>query len=505
MKKVLIRFMVALISVAHLTVPVFAQSGLPSLGDGAEMSLMAERKLGDRIARELYRDPDYIDDAVLGDYVESIWQRLLTAARQRGELSQDMEDRYAWRILLGRDRSVNAFALPGAYMGVHLGLMAVVSNEDELASVLGHELSHVTQRHIARMVSQQGNQAPLLLGTILLGILAGVTGGANAGAALIVGGQAAAAQGQLNFSRDMEREADRVGYGVMTQAGYEGQGFVTMFEKLEQANRFNDTSAFPYLRSHPLTTERMADMQARLPFGASTTPKPPSEEHAMLSARARVLANADSDSLRAALKQPDSSVYATLPAAQQIGQLYASALAGLQLREFELARRRIEQLQRLMVNKSAALYQVRLLEAELALAMNEPQRVLTVLPSAPFGKEPRAALFLRVRASLQTGQVNVARDMAERLQVWLSSKPQDAQAWQLLSSAYAAQGLTLRALRAEAEAYAAQFNFAAAGDRLKAAQDLVRKGGQNDEIELSIIDTRSRQIASMLREQSLER
>jgi len=86
---------------------------LPGLSDGAEMTATAERQLGDRIARELYRDPDYVDDPVLADYVQDIWQRLLAAARTRGELTPELDERYAWQVMIGRDRTVNAFALPG--------------------------------------------------------------------------------------------------------------------------------------------------------------------------------------------------------------------------------------------------------------------------------------------------------------------------------------------------------------------------------------------------------
>ena len=214
------------------TVPALAQ--LPTLGDGSDMASAAERRLGDRIARELYRDPDYIDDPVLVEYVQNIWQPLMTAARARGELSPELEERFAWEILLGKDRSVNAFALPGGYMGVHLGLIGVVSSRDELASVLAHEMSHVTQRHISRLMTQQSRQTPWLIGAMILGAFA-ASKSPDAANALVVGGQAVAAQNQLNFSRDMEREADRVGYGVMTQAGYSGQGFVSMFEKLQNA------------------------------------------------------------------------------------------------------------------------------------------------------------------------------------------------------------------------------------------------------------------------------
>ncbi|WP_287984998.1 M48 family metalloprotease, partial [Diaphorobacter sp.] len=206
------------------------------------MTTSAERKLGDRIIRELYRDPDYIDDAVLNEYVQGLFQPLVQAAKARGELSPELEERFAWEILLGRDRTVNAFALPGGYFGVHLGLIGVVSTRDELASVLAHELSHVTQRHISRLIAQQGRQTPLMLGALILGALA-ASRSPDAAQALMVGGQALAVQSQLNFSRDMEREADRVGFGLMAPAGFAPLGFVGMFEMLQQANRINDNGS----------------------------------------------------------------------------------------------------------------------------------------------------------------------------------------------------------------------------------------------------------------------
>ena len=147
--------------------PVWSQmpsssQSLPSLGDGADITLSAERKLGDRIARELYRDPDFLEDPILDEYLQSIWQPLVKSAQARGELSPELMARFAWKILVGRDRSVNAFALPGGYLGVHLGLIGVVSSRDELASVMAHELSHVTQRHIARSIGEQARMTPWL-------------------------------------------------------------------------------------------------------------------------------------------------------------------------------------------------------------------------------------------------------------------------------------------------------------------------------------------------------
>src|ERR1035437_7128167 len=320
--------------------PLSAQPGataaaqIPTLGDGSELGSAAERRLGDRIAREMYRDPDYIDDPVLMDYVQGIWQPLLAAARARGDLSPELAERFAWELMLGRDRTVNAFALPGGYFGVHLGLLAVVGSRDELASVLGHEMSHVTQRHISRLIAKQGKQTPWLIGAMILGALA-ASKNADAGNAMMVGGQAVAAQSQLNFSRDMEREADRVGFGVMTQAGFEGQGFISMFDKLQNASRLNDNGAYPYLRSHPLTTERSADMQARqalLAVGSTNATLTP--QHAMMVARARVLSNPGVDSLRALIAEADAAGVAALAASPQAGVLYGAALAANQLRDF---------------------------------------------------------------------------------------------------------------------------------------------------------------------------
>lgn len=498
-------------------------NALPALGDGLEMSTGAERQLGDRIARELYRSTAYVDDAILGDYVGGLWLRLMAAARARGELTPDMDAQYAWTVMLGRDRSVNAFALPGGYMGVHLGLIASVDDADELASVLAHELSHITQRHIARMISRQGQQAPWMIAAMILGILAAASSPDAAGA-LIVGGQAASVQGQLNFSRDMEREADRVGYGVMTQAGFNGQGFASMFQKLLQANRHNDTGAFPYLRSHPLTTERIADMQARQQLqegSAQTKDGDTAVAHAMLAARARVLADTSVDALRAAVTQAETELLGaadTLPqlSARRAGLIYAAAWAAGELRDPQTAQKMWTRLQAMASAQPQSAYQVRLLGAELALSAGEAGRALALLdqPTAastklgadePKDKKPRAETLLRARVLTMAGQDGAAL-AAQSLQVWLAEHPRDAQAWQLLSAASTAQGQTLRAIRADAEAYASRFDYAAARDRYAAAQDLIKRGtAGNDYIEASIIETRSKQVDALLREQMRER
>ncbi|WP_309638985.1 M48 family metalloprotease, partial [Methylibium sp.] len=242
-----------------------SRNALPSLGDSAseDFSVANERRLGERIMRDIRRDPDYLDDPLLLDYLQQLWSRLLDAARARGDIPAELDERFAWEMFLLRDRTVNAFALPGGYVGVHLGLVVLTTGPEELASVLAHEISHVSQRHIARSFGASKTSTLVGLAGLILGVLA-ASRSPEAASALITGGQAVAVQGQLNYSRVFEREADRVGFGVLTGAGYAPAGMASMFEKLQLASRLNDSQNFPYLRTHPLTSERIGEARSRL-------------------------------------------------------------------------------------------------------------------------------------------------------------------------------------------------------------------------------------------------
>ena len=502
-------------------------AALPSLGDNSELSAAAERRIGDRIAASIYRDPDYVDDPVLVDYVQGIWQPLMAAARARGELHSELQERFAWEVFLIRDRTVNAFALPGGYFGVHLGLISTVSNRDELAAVLGHEMSHVTQRHISRLLTQQTRQAPWMIGAMILGALA-ASKNPQAASAAIVGGQAAAAQSQLNFSRDMEREADRVGFGVMLDAGFDTRGVASMFEKLQQASRLNDNSSFPYLRSHPLNTQRIGEAQARLqlvPAGALATSKTGSSDaaqalflHAMMAARARVLADPGVDVLRplvaqaqqfAGTSQSAASVLSTTMTPTDVrgaGALYAGALAAARLRDFVLAQSLVARLKLLAgsnpgnsgnADVSQAI-ELLSLEVDLLAGKVPATAALIDLTQATL----RADLLIKARAVLAAGR---ARDVSGRLTTWVTLHPKDAAAWQLLAVAYGSQNQNVRAIRADAESRASELDYTGALDRLRAAQSMMRsQPGSADFVEGSIIDTRARQVDLLVKEQALQ-
>lgn len=508
MKSALRRTLALLLALA-LAVPAPAQVRLPSLGDSVseDFDVATERRLGERIMREVRSDPVYLDDPLLLEYVQSLWQPLVAAARQRGEIGADVDDAFAWEAFLVRDRSVNAFALPGGYVGVHLGLMAMTATRDELASVLAHELVHISQRHIARGVANSSRQSLIGMAAMMIGLLAASragSSGADVAQAAVVTGQAAMIQGQLNFSRDMEREADRIGYGIYSTAGFAPAGAAAMFEKLENAFRLNDGgNAFPYLRSHPLTTERIGEARSRIDGSAAAAASPRGAfEHAAMQARARALMDTTVQALR---RQQAAEPAAGAGAAERYGALIGSATASLELREPARARSTLAAAVPLLreagTKEPRAERQLALMQAQAQLAGGDVAGALTALERIDDGS--RAVMLLRAQAALdaaRAGRPDELRRSAEALQSWVTEQRSDALAWSQLALVTRAQGQPLRGLRAEAESRAALGDIGGALDRLRAAQRLARSGGANpDFIESSVIDTRVRQLDAQQR------
>lgn len=501
--------------------PAWAQTPnavrLPALGEGAsaDLSVNQERRIGDAILREGRRDPVFLDDPILLEYIQQLYAPLLAAARQRGDIEPDIDAAFAWEIFLINDRSVNAFALPGGYVGVHLGLIALTTTSDALASVLAHELTHVTQRHIARSIAPQQQASLLAVAGLLLGVLAASRAG-NAGIdganAAIMGGQAAAIQTQLNFTRAMEREADRVGFGLLADAGYNTNGMAQMFEKLDLANRLNDTNGFPYLRTHPLTSDRITEARTRVLAAPMALPTP-TLRHAVMQARARVLMDSSAQGL-ARLSGESSSPAAT----DQIGARIAGALAASRLKDAPRAERLAVEARAmaaaLPAREAEAERALLLMHAELRQSAGDARGALALLdtlaPSAP-RSAMRAPMLLRAQLLLDLHRARPGAEAAplrastEALQTWVSEHPQDAAAWERLAGTAEALGLSLRAKRAAAEARAVLGDLSGAIDRFRVAQLAARgAAGQQDFIEASIIDARLRQLMLQRRELQLE-
>ncbi|MGE5947116.1 MAG: M48 family metallopeptidase, partial [Betaproteobacteria bacterium] len=227
---------------------------LPELGDVAssELPLSAEKKIGQQIMNQIrWREPSYLDDSDIEGYLNQLGGRLAAFSTDPG---------LGYQFFAIDDPSINAFAMPGGYIGVHTGLILAAQSEAELAGVLAHEIAHVTQRHIARQVFQSKRLSMASMVAMGLAILA-ARSSPQAASAAIAGTQAGAISAQLAFSRDFERESDRLGFETLRNAGFDVHGMSAFFERLQQSSRLYENNATAYLRTHPLSGERLSDMQ----------------------------------------------------------------------------------------------------------------------------------------------------------------------------------------------------------------------------------------------------
>lgn len=239
---------------ACLPFPIASQIQLPDFGDAASATLSpaAERELGALYMRQIRAYMPVVDDPEVEEYIQNLGYALVSSSNQ-GNAN--------FYFFIIADPTINAFAIPGGYIGVNSGLITKTDAESELASVVAHEIAHVTQRHIARAIAaSEGTQYATLAG-ILAGILIG-TQNSEAGQAAVAGAAAASTQSQINFTRANEKEADRVGIGMLAKAGFDPRAMPTFFEKLGIASRYYSKPP-EFLSTHPVTTSRISDSRGR--------------------------------------------------------------------------------------------------------------------------------------------------------------------------------------------------------------------------------------------------
>jgi predicted Zn-dependent protease len=324
-----------------------------------------ERRIGEQIMVEVRRDPAYLADPESSEYLNHLGYQLVSVSPAR---SLDFV------FFLVRDPMLNAFALPGGFIGVHTGLVIAAQSESELAGVLAHEVGHVTQRHIARMISRQKDTMAMTIGALLLAILAARVGGSSSGdlaQAAIIGGQAAAIQQQLNFSRDAEREADRAGFQTLTDAGFDSRGLESFFARLQAGTRLYEGTAPAYLRTHPLTIERIADMQNRT-RDMRIRQRADSLDFLLIRARLRVLQETSVQGWRDQLEYFDSQLKnRTTPS--EVAVRYGSAVAAQKLNLPDLAYQNALAARKLTTATSAILDKI-VTETRFAAARNDEER-----------------------------------------------------------------------------------------------------------------------------------
>lgn len=259
----MIRFCTTLLfslSLTLLSAAAQAQSRdiqLPALGDSSSgiVSPQQEYDLGRAWLRMFRSRVPTFDDPILQDYLEDLLH----------ELSLNSElDRPDLELVLVANPTMNAFAVPGGVVGVHMGLFVHAVSEDQLASVLAHELAHLSQRHFARGIDNQRRSTIATMGGLLAGIVLAATAGGDAGIAAITATQAAAMQSSLRYSRQHEQEADRIGMETLFRSGRDPEATAEMFERMMQSMRYSGHRPPEFLLTHPLTESRIADARNRV-------------------------------------------------------------------------------------------------------------------------------------------------------------------------------------------------------------------------------------------------
>ena len=455
--------------------------GLPDLGESAltDLSPVMEQTLGTSIMRDLrWNDPSYLDDPEVTAYLNRLGNRLGATLPDGG---------LQFHFFALRDPTLNAFALPGGYIGVHTALILATQSESELAGVLGHEISHVTQHHIARMVGKRKEANVISLAGLLVAVLA-ARSNSQVSQAAMTGGIAAGIQSQLNYSRDFEREADRIGLQRLEAAGFDVRGMAAFFERLQHESRFYENNAPAYLRTHPLTTERIADMQGRveaMPYHQAAD----SLEYQLVRAKLRVASLAAPDAVADFRSRLKDGKY-TSESAAHYGLARALLAAGkLAEAERELATLRPMKFDSPMLDTLAA---------EIKLAEKDRPAALRIYRQALLRHPHDKALVYGLAEALLGGNDPAAAVHLVEQELSLTST--DADLYALQARAYGAMGRRLLQHRAQAELYALQGRLKEAVEQLQLAQ----RAGDGNFYELSAVDARLREMKVKEREAAKE-
>jgi predicted Zn-dependent protease len=427
------------------------------------------------------------------------------AARKQGVPGLEGRGSFAVNFeLFGvRDKSINAFALPGGFIGVHTGLIVSAETESELASVLGHEIGHVTQKHIARMFGQQGTNSMIALASIVLAAVA-ASRNPNAAQGLAVGGQALAIQNQLSYSRDAEREADRIGFQILQAGGFDVQGMPDFFQRMQRANSIMESGVPGYVRTHPLTTDRIADMQDRV-RGLAKPKVSSSTEFYLLKARARLIQTTSSSNYPE-LKQFYESLARKSEPAKQLEGNYGLALLSLKQQRIVDAENYLQKsrvllqtlssqgspIQRSSLSIEATAIDILYAKSQHEQGLKHLSQVRATHPNS------RAFNLLMIEGQLKTRQYDQAI-------AWLKSQsrsqPENPIWWDLLSKAYAQSGKRALQHATLSEKYVADGAWIAAIEQMR----LAKTAGDADFYQASEIEARARQIQEMYRQELLQK
>jgi predicted Zn-dependent protease len=452
---------------------------LPDLGESARavLSPQMERKIGESIMNEIrQREPTYVDDPDISDYLNRLGGRLVQAsANPSGE----------FHFFAIRDPQVNAFAMFGGFIGVNTGTILISQSESELASVLAHEIGHVTQNHLARQIAREKQNSIPAMVAMAVGLLA-ARSNSSVAAATITGAQAGMVQSQLAYSRDYEREADRAGYQTLEKANFDVRGMADFFERLQKAGRLYENNAPVYLRTHPLTGERLSDIENR----------------AQNSPYRQVVSSLDFNLVRAKLKAqmgtPREAVAefeTQLKEGKYISQAatrYGLVLALMRAKDVAGAQREAEAIKPL-VGESAMIAGVL---AAVRVASNDLPGAQAIYRNAIQRFPQSKSLAYGYAESLFDGrQYDELLNFADSR---LQADSSDYKFYGFKARTYAAMGKRLMQHRAQAEFYMLQGQLGPAVEQLQFAQ----KDTDGNFYEQSAVDARLRELRKLQQEEA---
>ena len=411
MKRFLLAYSISLISMvnstyaANLDAPQFY---VPEIGSGVGLlDQQKEKMIGEKVFREVYKQMPVLQNPWLEDQLVHVFANILSQT----QLGQPIG------LVIINDAQINAFAVPGGLFALNTGLLTSAQNMDEVAGVMAHEVAHVSQRHYSRSNEAFKGQGLLTLAGLLVGALVASQADGDAGTAVMLGSQAALMDRQLNYSRNQEREADRIGMQYMYSAGYNPQSMADFFEVMDRAT--SKVSFLPdFWLTHPLTTERMSEARLR----ANQLPKVKSnlydEDFEILKWYSMVISNQATEKQLQSLAERKNFA----------GQL---ALAAFYLKQgdYVLAQQVLDQAKNHQQSNNLLL----LLQTDIYLGQNKTDQAYRVIQSAARTMpENRAFAFKLAEIFIRQKQ---AAQALKLIQPFVNNNPRDIYAWRLMQQA----------------------------------------------------------------------
>lgn len=456
---------------------VRAAEQLPNLGDSASDDLppLQERKLGEEIMREAREQGDVYDDPESTEYLNRFGDILIQHSPPSPQ---------SFEFFLVQESDINAFALPGGFIGVNTGLVLATQTEGELASVMAHEMGHVIQHHIARGAQEDKQASLIALAASILGLIAmAKSNNPNGGEATLMAGQNYMYQAELAFSRNAEREADRVGFQILQEAGFDPNSMTSFFSNLQKATAIYEGGTPEWARDHPMTSERIADIQNRI-GDAHYRQRADSVDFQLVRARLRALQEGTVQGLVDARTVFEDQLH-TGNYASEAAIRYGLSIVLTRQEDFAGAQKQLDRAEALLKEPNAMLLAQGI---QIQIARKDPVAAV-LLGDAARNRFPqsRALVGYYAQTLYLAGRYD---DEIRFLRDQVTMYRREPRLYELIAKDYAAKGESMQEHEALAENYYLRGSVSAAIEQLQFA----RRASNGDFYELSQIDARLRDL-----------